>query len=95
MTPPLFLIVGGFLKYGLVADNQFYLSRTVLVQHFSAFSTGVGGTQKMLLGFYFELHRNLMIQIPSAGSGLSTMSEKSVFTYLEQQRQESSAGLGS
>ena len=95
MTPPLFRMVGGFLKYGLVADNQFYCSRTVLVQHFSAFSTGVGGTQKMLLGFYFELHPNLMIQTSTARMGLSTMCEQSVFTYLEQQRQESSAGLGS
>ena len=49
----------------------------------------------MLLGFYFELHPNLMIQTSTARMGLSTMCEQSVFTYLEQQRQESSAGLGS
>tara|TARA_B100000085_G_scaffold53194_1_gene46475 strand:- start:67 stop:354 length:288 start_codon:yes stop_codon:yes gene_type:complete len=95
MTPPLFLIVGGFLKYALVAVSQFYCSKTLLQGRFSAFSIREQTTQKVLIGLDFELHRNLMIQIPTAGTSLSTMSEKSVFTYLEQQRQQSSAGLGS
>jgi len=49
--------------------------------------------KNMLVGLDVELFRVVMLQMPSAARTLSTVSEQSVFTYLEQQRANPSQEL--
>jgi len=47
----------------------------------------------MLIGLGFELFHSPMLKFPSVGRSLSTIYDKSVFAYLEQQRENSSQEL--
>ena len=46
------------------------------------------------VGLDVELSVNLVPDFPTAGTGLSVVSAQSVFTYLEEQRQEARNQLG-
>jgi len=46
------------------------------------------------VGLDVELSANLAPDFPTAGTGLSVVSAQSVFTYLEQQRQNPNQELG-
>ena len=48
----------------------------------------------VLIGLGFEFFRELMLDFRTAGTSLSTLYDKSVFTYLEEQRKNPSAQQG-